>query len=1085
MTLNRPSLPLRPNGHPLAALLFIVLASLIPLSCSEPILLDQGHVDEVQRLIDDGYYREAEARARRLLEDSEGAIPKDPAPDATKALELARAEMMSHLSGAMRRLSQPRNPEVFSLATESLERKIELLGPAHPAVARGYYELGLLHNVRNELDDARRSYEQALQIQEQTPDSHYPATAMTLIRLATLGSSDEKGMDCAVAYLARASEIQSTCLPADHPDVAERLMATCTIYDPNLYTRAKRFAEQGLRMRQRVLRPDHPLIAASHNTLGILLERMGDYSNARKCVEQGLAIYQRSLGDEHPIVASSYAFQAYYFELLGDLAEASRLYRLALQIQTDSYGPDHRRTLRTKTLLANVLRDLGRFDEAETEYEGVISSAEQPTYQPKSDLCILYREYCDFLRATGRMNEAIEVISEAIEVARTNYGDGGLQTLITLQSKARLLCHQGNFAEAHQLLNRINELHEQAEDHDHLLMVESLNDLAVAQAALGDTGIALNTALRSEAASREHLYLTSRTLEAELALSYAASGTTGLHLSTAIASRFASQRSPELERAFNAVIHWRALVLDELVARTRSARASMVPEMDSILLELRLAREQLSALTVMAPPRSSDPRRAEALHDARERKATAERNLAEASAAFRQGREELKLTLSDIIGELPKNAALVSYFRFDDAIGTAPGMPPVPSYLAFIITDQSDDVRAVSLGSAAEVDGLIAQWRAALRGIMPVEVTGAPKATDHLESGRALREMIWDPVVDHLEGTEKLFIVPDAALHLVSFAGIPAEEGGYLIEKGPAIHYITAERDLVTTPPSPRQGNGLLAVGHPEFGSGLPEEDRSNIADAPSSRSGRLDAQYASLRFSPLPQSAEEVEAVASFWRARGDGNDTVTCLTGPEATESEFKARAPGSATIHLATHGFFLDPNPQIPSGGNGGGTRFVTGLPETRVSVSAPDANPLLRTGLALAGANNRRLDVNKGEDGILTAEEIATLDLSGVRLAVLSACDTGLGTVQAGEGVFGLQRAFRLAGVNTVVMSLWPVDDQATRNWMESFYRARLDQDLDMAGAVREATHGLLTDRRARGLDDHPFFWAAFVAAGDWR
>ena len=115
----------------------------------------------------------------------------------------------------------------------------------------------------------------------------------------------------------------------------------------------------------------------------------------------------------------------------------------------------------------------------------------------------------------------------------------------------------------------------------------------------------------------------------------------------------------------------------------------------------------------------------------------------------------------------------------------------------------------------------------------------------------------------------------------------------------------------------------------------------------------------------------------------------------------------------------------------------------------------------------------------------AASVASVNLEGVEWAVLSACDTGLGELKAGEGVFGLRRAFQVAGVRTVIMSLWSVEDRAARQWMLALYRGRLQRRLDTADAVREASLTVLRDRRARGQSTHPFYWAGFVAAGDWR
>ena len=142
-------------------------------------------------------------------------------------------------------------------------------------------------------------------------------------------------------------------------------------------------------------------------------------------------------------------------------------------------------------------------------------------------------------------------------------------------------------------------------------------------------------------------------------------------------------------------------------------------------------------------------------------------------------------------------------------------------------------------------------------------------------------------------------------------------------------------------------------------------------------------------------------------------------------------------------------------------------------------------LALAGLALAGAN-RRQDAGAGrEDGILTAEEIAAMDLSRVRWAVLSACDTGSGQATSGEGLLGLRRAFRTAGVGTLIMSLWQADDEGTRRWMRDLYEAHLSRGLGAPDAAREASRLALRAKRRAGQATHPFFWAGFVAAGDWR
>jgi hypothetical protein len=246
------------------------------------------------------------------------------------------------------------------------------------------------------------------------------------------------------------------------------------------------------------------------------------------------------------------------------------------------------------------------------------------------------------------------------------------------------------------------------------------------------------------------------------------------------------------------------------------------------------------------------------------------------------------------------------------------------------------------------------------------------------------------------------------------------------------------------------------------------------------------------MRFRSLAASRREAEEVVDTWvdRFGRSGASTpasgVLALLGKEASEGAFKRLAPGRRLLHLATHGFSLDPG---CLGGKDVGPGAHESPPRDQAPAFLPGrgmiSNPLLFSGLALAGANRRAGAAAGEEDGILTAQEIAALDLSGTQWAVLSACDSRGGEILRNEGVFGLQRAFRIAGARTVVASLWPVEDEAARSWMHVFYRAALEEGLDTAAAARAASLALLRERRAQGAATHAFYWGGFVASGDWR
>jgi CHAT domain-containing protein len=343
----------------------------------------------------------------------------------------------------------------------------------------------------------------------------------------------------------------------------------------------------------------------------------------------------------------------------------------------------------------------------------------------------------------------------------------------------------------------------------------------------------------------------------------------------------------------------------------------------------------------------------------------------------------------------------------------------------------------------------------------------------HRRTGAGLRRLVWDPVASYLNPVGTVFIVPDGSLQLLNFAALPGGGQSYLVETF-TLQYLTSERDLV---PLPRNtaGGGVLAIGAPSFDVTPPARAVSSAGPTPGFRSALLPcANFRQLTFQPLPASKRELEQLRALLTRSGSADARVApvvTITGSAATEAAFKQQSAGKQLLHIATHGYFLD----------GSCSRSETDAFTAEVTVE----NPLLASGFALAGANQRYKGLPNEEDGILTAEEIATLDLTSVKWAVLSACDTGLGRLKAGEGVFGLRRAFQIAGVHTVIMSLWPVDDRTTESWMRDLYERRFVEGDTTPASVRNASLKALHRRRAKKLSTHPFYWAGFVAVGDWH
>jgi CHAT domain-containing protein len=210
--------------------------------------------------------------------------------------------------------------------------------------------------------------------------------------------------------------------------------------------------------------------------------------------------------------------------------------------------------------------------------------------------------------------------------------------------------------------------------------------------------------------------------------------------------------------------------------------------------------------------------------------------------------------------------------------------------------------------------------------------------------------------------------------------------------------------------------------------------------------------------FAPLLGAAAEARTIKSLF-------PDARVHIGGQATEGALK-RLEAPRILHIATHGFFLRDALTLDS---------PASAPSSATS-AAPVENPLLRSGLALAGANRSAAGA---DDGILTALEASNLNLWGTKLVTLSACDTGVGEVRTGEGVYGLRRALFIAGAETLVMSLWPVSDYITREMMTGYYTG-LKKGLGRGAALRDTQLAMLK-RKGR---QHPFYWAGFIQSGEW-
>jgi CHAT domain-containing protein len=379
---------------------------------------------------------------------------------------------------------------------------------------------------------------------------------------------------------------------------------------------------------------------------------------------------------------------------------------------------------------------------------------------------------------------------------------------------------------------------------------------------------------------------------------------------------------------------------------------------------------------------------------------------------------------------VPEGATLVEFSRYR-RMGRAVPKDEQARYAAYVL-GRTGEPAWTDLGPAPAIDEAVKSLREGL---------GDAARRDGDELARALDERVMRPLRAALApGVRQLLLSPDGALNLVPFGALRDETGAYLVERY-EISYLTSGRDLLRLREHAGSTRGALIVADPDFqaptaGAGPADPERTRAVN------------LANPSFLPLPGTEEEA-------RILGRLIPGSTVLTGERATKAALE-EAASPWLLHVATHGFFIED----------------ATAPESEAALIE---NPLLRSGLALAGANRRE----EGRDGLLTALEAAGLDLWGTQLVVLSACDTGVGDVTVGEGIYGLRRALVLAGSETQVLSLWDVNDLATRELMADYYRGLL-AGKGRAEALRAVQLKMLASARRK----HPAYWAGFIVSGAW-
>jgi len=932
---------------------------------------------------------------------------------------------------------QGRYADAIPIAKNVLTIVEKALGPDHPGVATGLNNLAGLYESLGDYAKAEPLYKRAFAITEKAFGPDDPRVANSLNNLALLYESLGDYAKAEPLYQ-RALAIDEKAHGSDHPDVANSLNNLALLYESlGDYAKAEPLYKRALAITEKAFGPDDPRVATTLGNLAGLYRSLGDYGKAESLYRRAQAIKEKALGPDHPDVATTLNNRAVLYHNLGNYAKAGPLLRHALAIQEKALGPDHPDVAASVNNLALLYADSGDYFMAEPLYKLALAIREKALGPDHPDVAASANNLAGLYYDLGNYSQAEPLYKRALAIVEKAYGSDHPKVATTLDNLATLYAALDDYEKAHKLAKEAIEINSK--------LIEQV---------MGFT---------SENQKMQFLALKKGDLEGFLTL----------------IDRHLIQDPGARKDALNTWLRRKGVILEAQRRFQEALVYSDDPESVKTFQELARVRAQLSALAFGGPGKEGVQVYKKRLADLEAQKEQLQAKLSKLSQAFSVSQKVARADSETVAQTLPKNSVLLEFARIDmfnfKAKGKEKKWQPA-HYLAFVLhAGRGDQVGMIDLGDAKTIDNAVAQFKRELSDLRDLKGKKASKTSKNIY------KLVFAPLKKELRNVKQIFISPDGNLNLIPFEVLQGPDGRYLIEDY-SFNYLAAGRDLVGFGAIKASGDKAVIIGDPDFDLGAAQKAAAlrklALGTNKDKQAARRSMDMRGLHFQRLPGTRKEAEVIWSLI-----GKDKCELFLDQRALEEVLEQKRTPSI-LHLATHGFFLS---DMDFAGLVDDTmaRGVMGIKE----LSKPTGkkfrveNPLLRSGIALAGANSALMTGDfASTGGIVTAEKILGLRLRGTDLVVLSACDTGLGEVQSGEGVFGLRRAFTQAGTRSLVMSMWSVPDKETKELMVAFYKNIIKGGMDRCQALRKAALRQMQIVKKRYGSAHPAFWGGFIFMG---
>ena len=965
-----------------------------------------------------------------------------------------------------------------SFLKESLDATSLDLGKKHPSYAISLQNLGVLYREFGRYAEGESAFREAIPILTSILGHWHPNVAAAFQNLGELRR--ECGSYISAEKLFHISlKIRRKAFGDEHLEVAHARHALAGIYGAKGDHQHEKILLLEVLGIEKGFKVENESLATTLSNLGLCCSNLGQYADAEEYLLKSLKIRRHLFGESHPEVAYSLRHLGRLYGKLADAESELKYITESYNIMLNFYGEENMHSLIGLEYLADFHAAAGLTDQALPIYEQILQMKMKIVPPDDIEVGDTLLDIGNCLIMLGKLVEAKAKIVESMEIIGHRLGCKHPNYSAVLFALAKLNMELGNYDEAEREMDMAAAVIENAFGKGHPSFGTCLFYRGVLRVAQGRTDDGLQLFGQACDIDSDILGLVLRIGSDRRRLLFLQSIRAYMESYLSLISRSPHPAPTSIQKAFDLVLRRKGLVTESLAEQREALLSGRYKELAGDLRVYEDVRQTIIGLTLAPSDLDGAENRRKEIARLREQFEEVEAALARKIPEVSLDRWMRYHDFRNISNELPPGSALVEYLRAGCWGLSARSLKGVgwqsecDHYFAFVLRGPND-LDMIDLGEAENIDRAIISFRNAVAGNETDSGTSqkryftpptAVRTEVWADCGARLRSLIFDPLLPTLDGRIRLFLAPDGELTRVPFEALPVSAGCHLIDQY-LISYLSTGRDLLRVKAAlTLQAAEPLVAADPDFD--LCSADfGASTANAAEVRT-LAELRRAGFPLVQLEGAHEEGKRVAEILG--------VKPLLGAEVLEAEIKSyRSP--RILHLATHGVFLsDPGRGSPPLQP---ISLLVGR-EDRLEQLSRLENPLLRSFLALAGANTwlrGQTPPDAAQDGLLTAEDVSGLDLMGTQLVVLSACDTALGAVYAGEGVFGLRRAFTLAGARTLVMSQWKVPDKETCELMGIFYRRLL------AGEGRaEALRGAQLAIKSRKAD--PRFWGAFICQGD--